>query len=443
MTVNTSYPVSVSIDALPSGLVCSGVPVTFTATAVNGGTAPVYQWMVNGLAVGSNSSTYTSSSLSNSDVVTCEVTSDLTCASGNPAASNAIAMAVTQTLPVSVVIAASPGTTICEGTEITFTATGSNGGTSPVYEWTINGSAAGTNSPTFSSMSLVNGDVVNCTMTSDEVCTSGNPATSNNIAIVVAPYTVAGTMSSMETEVCEGESTGTIILSGFVGDILYWERRIDGGIWTIIPGTAGFGTYSEITTASGVWEYRAVVQSGSCSVDTSSLIGINVLATPVASFTYDLYDPTVDFINTSLNATSYSWTFGDGGTSTDVNPSHTYGSDNSFTVTLTAYNGICQNVYSTTVDIVASSIVELDNISISMYPNPSDGAFDIALSGINNGTLQMDVFDVTGRLIRNENLSSMNNGSVYHVDLGEVNAGVYTVRFTYNENSITRMMVVE
>lgn len=33
---------------------------------------------------------------------------------------------------------------------------------------------------------------------------------------------------------------------------------------------------------------------------------------------------TVNFINTSKNATSYSWNFGDGSTSTLVNPSHTY-----------------------------------------------------------------------------------------------------------------------
>jgi PKD repeat protein len=443
MSINTSYPVSVNVVAAPAGAVCSGEPVTFTATAVNGGTTPVYQWYVNGIASGSNSDTYISSSLVNGDVVTCEVTSDLVCAMNNPATSAPVTMTVNTTLPVSVTIDVTPAVSVCEGTMMTFTATGVNGGTSPVYEWTVNGTVVGTNSNTFASSTLINGDVVSCTFTSNEICTSNNPAASNNIAVVIASYTVGGVMSSMEAEVCEGSSTGTIILSGYVGDILYWQRRIDGGIWTNIPGTAGFGTYSEITTASGVWEYRAVVQSGDCNVDTSSLIGINVLATPVASFTYNLMDPTVEFVNTSLNATSYNWTFGDGNSSTEVNPTHTYASDNSYTVTLTAHNGICENVYTTTVDIIASSVIELEGLNIAMFPNPSDGEFDITLSGNNNGTLQMEIHDVTGRLIRNENLSSMGGGSVFHVSLGEVNAGLYSVRFIYNDNSITRIMVVE
>jgi len=443
MTVNNSHPVSVSVAASPSGAVCSGVPVTFTATAVNGGTTPVYQWYVNGVATGSNLDTYVSSTLATGDVVTCEVTSDLTCAMNNPATSAPVTMTVNTTLPVSVTIDVLPSASICEGTELIFTATGVNGGTNPTYAWTVNGSAAGTNSSTFASTTLINGDAVSCTMTSDEVCVSNNPAVSNSINIAIAPYTVGGVMSSMETEVCEGQSTGTIILSGNVGDILYWQRRIDGGTWTNIPGTTGFGTFSEITTASGVWEYRAVIQSGACSVDTSALIGINVLAAPVASFTYNNLDPTFEFINTSMNATSYNWTFGDGGTSTAVNPVHTYASDNTFNVTLTAHNGMCQNVYSTTVDVVSVSIMELDNISLQMFPNPSNGEFDIMLSGTNSGSLQMEIYDVTGRLIHAEDLSSMNGGSVFHVTLGEVNAGLYNVRFTYNEQSITRVMVIE
>ena len=41
-----------------------------------------------------------------------------------------------------------------------------------------------------------------------------------------------------------------------------------------------------------------------------------------------------DFVNLSSNGASYLWNFGDGGTSTDVNPSHTYSSNGTYTVTL-------------------------------------------------------------------------------------------------------------
>lgn len=62
---------------------------------------------------------------------------------------------------------------------------------------------------------------------------------------------------------------------------------------------------------------------------------------PSASFTYEASDANylqIDFNNASINADSYSWDFGDGGSSTDEDPSHTYAMAGDYTVTLTAKN---------------------------------------------------------------------------------------------------------
>lgn len=59
---------------------------------------------------------------------------------------------------------------------------------------------------------------------------------------------------------------------------------------------------------------------------------------PVAKFTiFGFESPapaTIGFINTSSNATSYVWNFGDGGTSTEFNPTHTYSLAGSFLLKL-------------------------------------------------------------------------------------------------------------
>ena len=91
--VNPSLPVSVSVvpSANPFN---AGMSVTFTATPVNGGTSPAYQWKVNGSVVsGTNTATYTYIP-QNNDVVSCILTSNALCATGNPATSNQVTMIV-------------------------------------------------------------------------------------------------------------------------------------------------------------------------------------------------------------------------------------------------------------------------------------------------------------------------------------------------------------
>lgn len=60
---------------------------------------------------------------------------------------------------------------------------------------------------------------------------------------------------------------------------------------------------------------------------------------PVAQFTYTVEELTANFVNNSENATSFVWDFGDGSTSTEAHPSHTYEEGGSYTVVLTATDG--------------------------------------------------------------------------------------------------------
>jgi hypothetical protein len=71
--------------------------VNFIATPLNGGQSPVFQWKVQGSNIGTNSPIL-SYSPSNGDVITCEMTSDLTCTI-NPTVSNSITMTVYSPLP--------------------------------------------------------------------------------------------------------------------------------------------------------------------------------------------------------------------------------------------------------------------------------------------------------------------------------------------------------
>ncbi|MDP2338687.1 MAG: hypothetical protein Q8N05_20005, partial [Bacteroidota bacterium] len=165
--------------------VCAGTSVTFTATPTNGGTTPAYQWKVNGLVAGTNNATY-SYTPANTDEVTCVLTSNATCATGNPATSSSVTMIVNPNLPVSVSIGASANP-VCAGTSVTFTATPTNGGTTPAYQWKVNGLVAGTNNATYSYIPT-NGDLILVEMTSNATaCLAGSLATSNTVTATVIP----------------------------------------------------------------------------------------------------------------------------------------------------------------------------------------------------------------------------------------------------------------
>ncbi|MEZ5046274.1 MAG: hypothetical protein R2831_04710 [Chitinophagaceae bacterium] len=70
-----SASVTPLLNISASSTICSGTLVNFTAIPNNGGSTPSYQWKLNGANVGSNSATYSSSSLNNNDIVTCVMTS--------------------------------------------------------------------------------------------------------------------------------------------------------------------------------------------------------------------------------------------------------------------------------------------------------------------------------------------------------------------------------
>ena len=188
MTVNPNLPVGISITA-SSNPFCQGSSITFTGTPTNGGATPAYQWQVNGVNVGSGASTYTYNP-SGGDIVTCILTSSLSCTTGNHATSNSITMVVNSNLPAGVTIAASSNP-FCPGSSVTFTATPTNGGSAPVYQWKVNGVNAGTNSPTFT-YNPANNDSVRCVMTSNLSCVTGNPASSSEIIM-------SGTLASVVT----------------------------------------------------------------------------------------------------------------------------------------------------------------------------------------------------------------------------------------------------
>jgi hypothetical protein len=105
----------------------------------------------------------------------------------------------------SVTISSNKGDTVCSGTNVTYTALAGNGGTSPVYSWSINGTfvsaASGFN------YNPVNGDVVAVTLTSDAQCAMPlNVSNSMTMAVITSVMPSARITATPGDTVCRGTS---------------------------------------------------------------------------------------------------------------------------------------------------------------------------------------------------------------------------------------------
>ena len=201
---------SVTIAAA-ADTVCKGATASFTASAVNAGASPVYQWKINNKNAGANDPVFSSAALADGDIISCAIKADpqFACNMGAGANSNNVTIHVLSKLTPVINITAS-ATTICAGSPVVFTATATGAGSNPVYQWKINGANAGTNNKTFSSAALVNNDAVSCVLSVDPnytTCAVASQVFSENIPITVTSGTIPSVaITADRNNVCAGEN---------------------------------------------------------------------------------------------------------------------------------------------------------------------------------------------------------------------------------------------
>jgi gliding motility-associated-like protein len=287
-TVNFSnaQPASVIISA-DKNSICLGSSVTFIAVPTNGGTTPSYQWKLNGVNVGANQATYTSSSLQNGDFITCIMISSLSCVTASPATSNQIVMTVTNPVIPTIVIVAD-NNPICAGVTVNFSANITNGGTTPSYQWKLNGINVGTNSSTYSNTSLQNGDIITCTFTSSLGCVTSTTATSNNIVIQVTSVVVPTiSISANNNPICANTPVTLTAISNGGGNNPIYQWKLNG-----LNVGSNSTTYSSTTFVNGDQVSCTLTSSSSCANPTSAnsnviIMNVNPIVIPTINITLD------------------------------------------------------------------------------------------------------------------------------------------------------------
>jgi gliding motility-associated-like protein len=256
--------ISISTDA---SYICKGSNVIFTAAVLNCGSNPIYQWKINGINAGTNSSSFSTSSLNDGDVVNCSLTADplLPCAVPKTASSYGISMTVSNAAAPSVSITSSANN-VCPGTLVTFTAVPQNASSSTSYQWKLNNTNIGNDSTNYSSNTLANNDEIYCVLTDSSGC-SRSPVPSEKIVMIIESLPEI-TINPLDTSVAPGSQ---VRLNAFIsGDVssYQWQPSQD------LNNTSSLSPVTQPLLASTNYFLNVITNDG-CS--TSKEITIKIL----------------------------------------------------------------------------------------------------------------------------------------------------------------------
>jgi gliding motility-associated-like protein len=148
--------------------------------------------------------------------------------------------------------------------------------------------------------------------------------------------------------------------------------------------------------------YSLTISRGNCSTETVSVVVPPIYQNPTAAFRAEPGLPSrlsipirVRFFNESKDADAYLWDFGDGNTSTDTNPEHTYTRVGNFDVSLTVFKS---SVCSASI-VKGQFIISADNILFvpnTFTPNNDAVNDEFVISMTNIKTYRIQIFNRFG-----------------------------------------------
>ncbi|MGJ8661703.1 MAG: PKD domain-containing protein, partial [Bacteroidota bacterium] len=199
--------------------------------------------------------------------------------------------------------------------------------------------------------------------------------------------------------------------------------------------TGGSINDSLVVTTGGTYTLNI---SDACGTGSESVV-ISENTVPVAGYTVSSAFLTSTFTNTSTGggSTIYAWDFGDGNTSNLMDPVHVYSAIGTFTVTLTVTNDCGTNTYTSTVISTNVGLEEINGIgTIAVYPNPSNGIYNIDFNTNSDLNFEIQVTNVLGQSVYTKNIGSVNGTHKEAINIKNEAPGVYYVTIISNNETV-------
>jgi hypothetical protein len=95
--------------------------------------------------------------------------------------------------------------------------------------------------------------------------------------------------------------------------------------------------------------------------------------------------------------------------------------------------------------VVISSIEDIQAAgfsTISVYPNPTNGLFNVSASLVNTSSTSMEIIDITGKVISKTDLGTGTSIETL-IDVSNIAKGIYTLRFETNMGIVSQRLIVQ
>jgi hypothetical protein len=248
---------------------------------------------------------------------------------------------------------------------------------------------------------------------------------------------IVASLTANTEAVCAGENVQLSTTVAGVADTLIYS-------WYSVPeGFTGSTSEVEDTPEVSTWYYVNVADtSGHSSLDS---IFIEVYALPIIELGADT--SICGSVSWTLDAgnpgSTYLWSTGETTQTIEISTDEVYETIE-YSVTVTNENA-CANSGSINIEWVdCTSIDELsNNVSLSVYPNPNDGEFNLKLNALQDEIVNVRVVNELGAVVYSKEDISVREAVTLNINLQDKAAGIYSIIVRSDNGMINKKIVVK
>ncbi len=193
----------------------------------------------------------------------------------------------------------------------------------------------------------------------------------------------------------------------------------------------------------GTYNVRLIaIDTNTCNkIDTSAYFTITVVAKPTALFRWSPNPPLanvpVNFTNmSSADATHFLWNFGDGESSTIVDPKHQYNATGSYTAELIAYNAFnCTDTFRLRVDVIVLPLLDVPN---AFTPGKFGINGFISVRGFGIGKMDWKIYNRWGEIVFQSTNTKVGWDGTYKGKLQPMDVYAYTLDVEFTDGKKLR-----